>query len=260
MSEVHSGHRARMRSRFAAQGLDGFADHEVLELILFYAIPQKNVNPLAHRLLEHFGSLHRVMDAELEELRQVEGIGEYAASLIRLFGLMGARIRQSRAKEREHLRNFRDAQQHCIRLFEGKRQEHFYMVCMNGEMEVVADALVAKGSLDEVEAYPRVVAELALRHGAHTVVLCHNHPDGKTTPSQADIDTTARLNDMLMRIGVVIADHIIVSDEEAFSFAANDFIYRETVGDTLVTRVASSAGELRIARQINEDRKNRRKS
>ena len=258
MTGIHSGHRARMRSRFVSQGLEGFAEHEVLELVLFYAIPQRDVNPLAHKLLDHFGSLHRVMEAEQQELMQVEGVGEYAATLIRLFGQMGARIRQSRKTARTRLRNQKEARDYCMQLLEGKRKEHFYLVCMNGEMEVVADALVASGSLDEVAAYPRLVAELALRHDAHTVVLCHNHPDGKAYPSQDDLDTTASLNDMLQRIGVVLADHIIVAGEASFSLAANRFITREITEDSILTHVASSAGETRIPRLVDEAKKNRR--
>lgn len=258
MAGIHSGHRARMRERFVSQGLEGFAEHEVLELVLFYAIPQRDVNPLAHKLLEHFGSLHRVMEAEQEELMQVEGIGEYAAALIRLFGQMGARIRQSRKTARTKLKNQKEAREYCLHLLEGKRKEHFYLVCMNGEMEVVADALVASGSLDEVAAYPRLVAELALRHDAHTVVLCHNHPDGRAFPSQDDLDTTVSLNDMLQRIGVVLADHIIVAGEEAFSFAANRFITREITADAILTHVASSAGEVTLKKRVDDERKNRR--
>lgn len=258
MAGIHSGHRSRMRERFVSQGLEGFAEHEVLELVLFYAIPQRDVNPLAHKLLDHFGSLHRVMEAEQEELLQVEGIGEYAATLIRLFGQMGARIRQSRRNARVKIKNQREAREHCVQLLEGKRKEHFYLVCLNGEMEVVADALVASGSLNEVAAYPRLVAELALRHDAHTVVLCHNHPDGKAFPSQDDLDTTASLNDMLQRIGVVLADHIIVAGDEAFSFAANRFITRDFTADAILTHVASSAGEVRLQKTVEIDRKNRR--
>lgn len=258
MAGIHSGHRSRMRERFVSQGLEGFAEHEVLELVLFYAIPQRDVNPLAHKLLDHFGSLYRVMEAEQEELLQVEGIGEYAATLIRLFGQMGARIRQSRKTARVKIKNQREAREHCMHLLEGKRKEHFYLVCLNGEMEVVADALVASGSLNEVAAYPRLVAELALRHDAHTVVLCHNHPDGKAFPSQDDLDTTASLNDMLQRIGITLADHIIVAGENSFSFTNNRLIIQEITPDAIITHVASSAGEVRLQKTVENKKKNRR--
>ena len=135
MAGEHQGHRARMRERFLKQGLDGFADHEVLELILFYAIPQRNVNPLAHALLERFGSFHAVLEASREELLKTDGVGEYAASLLALFAAVSARLPQSRAGEKEMLRNRKGAQEHCLRLLRGLRREHMYVVCLNGQMQ-----------------------------------------------------------------------------------------------------------------------------
>lgn len=246
----HSGHRARMRERFAKQGLDGFADHEVLELLLFYAIPQRDVNPLAHTLLEHFGSFHAVLDADQAELCRTEGVGEYAATLIKLFAAVSARLAQSRAGRREKLRNRREAQAHCIRLLEGLKQEHLYAVCLNGQMEVIADALIAKGSLSEVPAYPRLLAEAALRHNAHSVVLCHNHPGGTAVPSQSDMDMTVAIGELMQRIEVVLIDHIIVADGQSFSMAGSRLIQQEIDGYAVITKVANSAGEVRIPDQL----------
>ena len=178
MAGAHDGHRSRMRERFRREGLNGFADHEALELMLFYAIPQRNVNPLAHALLERFGSFHGVLEASEEELCRVEGVGEYAAVLLHLFAAVGRRVEESRAGQREKLRNRMEAQEHCRRLLAGRRQEAFYVVCLDGQLQVLADVQIATGSLSEVAAYPRLVAEAVLRHNAHSVVLCHNHPGG----------------------------------------------------------------------------------
>ncbi|MDD3334571.1 MAG: DNA repair protein RadC [Eubacteriales bacterium] len=252
MAGEHEGHRARMRERFIKQGLDGFAAHEVLELLLFYAIPQRNVNPLAHTLLERFGSLHAVLDAPIEELRKTEGVGEYAATLLHLFSAVSTRLSQSRAGERVMLKNRRAAQEYCVRLLTGRKQEHLYAVCLNGQMQVIADALIARGSLSEVPAYPRVVADAVLRHNAHSVILCHNHPGGNAYPSQDDMDMTAKLAMLLKSIEVVLIDHMIVADGEAFSMSGQGLIRQEICENDILVKVASSAGELRIRSQLDK--------
>lgn len=252
MAGEHEGHRRRMRERFETQGLDGFADHEALELMLFYAIPQKNVNPLAHKLLERFGSFHGVVEASREDLLKAEGIGENAAALLRLFAAVSKRIEKSREGEKPRLENRRATRQHCLRLLGGARQERLYLVCLDGQMRVLADVLIATGSLSEVPAYPRLVAEAALRHNAHSVVLCHNHPGGNAFPSQCDLDMTAKLASMLGTLEVVLADHIIVAENEAFSLYASGLILQEIHGNGIATRVASSAGETRIADELRK--------
>lgn len=219
MADTHGGHRRRMRERFLSQGLDGFAPHEVLELILFFAIPQRNVNPLAHELLNCFGSLHGVLDAGAGDLQKVDGVGEYAAALLSLFSQVARRLEKSRTGVRETLENLRAAEAHCIRLLGGLRQEHFYVVCLNGRMQVIADELIARGSLLEVPAYPRLVVDAALRHNAHAVVLCHNHPGGSPHPSQGDVEATRLLDGLLQSIEVTLLDHLIVTDGEALSMA-----------------------------------------
>ena len=252
MAGAHDGHRSRMRERFRREGLNGFADHEALELMLFYAIPQRNVNPLAHALLERFGSFHGVLEASEEELCRVEGVGEYAAVLLRLFAAVGRRVEESRAGQREKLRNRMEAQEHCRRLLAGRRQEAFYVVCLDGQLQVLADVQIATGSLSEVAAYPRLVAEAVLRHNAHSVVLCHNHPGGSAVPSQSDLDMTAELAALLSSLEVALADHIIVADGETFSLYASELIQREYRNGEPVIKVASSAGETRIADKIRK--------
>lgn len=218
MSE-HTGHRQRMRQRFRENGLSGFASHEVLELILFYAIPQRNVNPLAHSLLERFGSLQGVLEADMESLSSVEGMGEYAATLLTLFAQVGRRLESERGKEKRFLSSSGEAATHCVRLLSGLRQEHFYVICLSAGMEWLGDSLIAKGSLGEVNAYPRSVAEAVLRLNAHTVILTHNHPGGSCRPTPEDAETTRRIAELLSSMQVRLADHIIVSGESSFSFA-----------------------------------------
>ncbi|MEG1890969.1 MAG: DNA repair protein RadC [Clostridia bacterium] len=250
----HDGHRQRMRERFLKEGLAGFAPHEMLELMLFYAIPQRNVNPLAHALLERFGSFHGVVEADAVELQKVQGVGEYAAALLVLFGQVAQQLEQSRAGVRATLSNRVTAQRYCMRLLSGLRQEHFYTICLNGQMQVIADALIARGSLGEVPAYPRLVAEAVLRHNAHSVVLCHNHPGGSCIPSQGDMETTRRLGELLSGIEVVLADHIIVAEDQALSMVESGFMEQSIVGGGILTKVADSSGETRIRHQLEKKR------
>ena len=210
MAGEHAGHRQRMRERFLCGGLDGFADHEVLELMLFYAIPQRNVNPLAHRLLERFGTLHAVLEASVADLMKVEGVGRHTALLLNLFSHAARRLEMSRENTGKLICNRGMAEKHAVRLLQGLRTEHFYAVCLDGRMQLIADELIARGSIDEVQAYPRLVAEAVLRHNAHAAVLCHNHPGGSPIPSQQDVDVTRQLVALLTSLGVAVADGILL--------------------------------------------------
>lgn len=255
MAGEHAGHRQRMRERFLCGGLDGFADHEVLELMLFYAIPQRNVNPLAHRLLERFGTLHAVLEAPVADLMKVEGVGQHAALLLNLFSHAARRLEMSREVKGEPIQTRGMAEKHAIRLLQGLKTEHFYIACLDGQMRLIADELIARGSIDEVQAYPRLVAEAVLRHNAHAAVLCHNHPGGSPIPSQQDVDVTRQLVALLTSLGVAVADHIIVSGGESLSMVACGLVTREKREDRLLTRVASSDGETRILAKLMKKRK-----
>lgn len=242
----HDGHRERMRERYQKQGLDGFAAHEVLELLLFYALPRKNVNPLAHALIDRFGSLHAVLEATPEQLMRVEGVGPQAAQYLTLYHQVEKRLARSREAPRPRVLNRSMAESYCARLLAGQKRERFYAVCLNGQMEVIHDALIAEGSLTDVPAYPRVVAEAALDHNAHAVLLCHNHPSGSPVPSQNDLDATARIGEVLSGLDVVLTDHIIVADGETLSMVQRHFIEHEIERGASLDRAASSAGQVRI--------------
>ena len=250
MNGEHQGHRQRMRERFQAQGLEGFADHEALELILYYAIPRINVNPLAHRLMDTFGSLHAVLEADVKDLMKVEGIGENAAVLLSLLGHVDRRLEKSRSAQKKMLRNRAEAKRHCMGLLAGLRQEHLYLVCLNAQMEVVHSVLIARGSLNEVHAYPRMVAEAALRANAHAVILCHNHPGGSVVPSQADLDMTASLGQILHSLDVMLTDHIIVAGEDALSLVECGLLQHQSQDGGVFTRVADPGGELLIRSRV----------
>lgn len=249
----HQGHRARMRERYRRQGLDGFAEHEVLELMLFYAIPQRNVNPLAHELIKRFGSLGGVLSQDAEQLKAVPGVGEYAATLISMFKAVAKRIERSAMGEKVKLSNRKKAEEYCIALLKGERREKFYCVCLNAQMEVILDALIAEGSISEVPSYPRVVAEKLLACGAHSALLCHNHPGGSVIPSQGDMEATRELSALMEGLEVVLVDHIIVGGDQALSMVRHHLIEQDIAQSGVNTRVADPRGEVMIKAKLEAE-------
>ena len=249
---VHDGHRQRKKDQFRQQGLESFADHEALELLLFYAIPQRDVNPLAHRLMDRYGSLHAVLEADVGELVRVEGVGEYAASLLSLFSHVDRRLEQSRSQQKKRLVNRAACCAYCVSLLAGLRQEHLYLLCLNAQLEILHTALIARGSLNEVVAYPRLVAEAALRANAHSVILCHNHPGGSAIPSQQDLDMTASLVRMLQGLEITLVDHVVVAGEDALSMVECGLLRHESLNGVLHSRVADPGGEIMIRERVRQ--------
>ena len=214
---MHDGHRRRLRDRFRLEGLEGFAPHEVLELLLFYARARGDVNPLAHRLLEVFGSLKGVLEAPVEQLCAVEGVGEETATLISLMVPMFRRYEMCLCEDAKRLAHYSDVQTYCRALLTGLRKERFYVISISTQMKVLGQRIVGEGSLSEVPAYPRLVVETALNHNAYGVILCHNHPGGDAVPSIGDVDVTRELETVLARLGIALMDHIIVADSGTYS-------------------------------------------
>lgn len=253
MEGEHAGHRQRMKDRFLANGLEGFAAHEILELMLFYVIPRRNVNPLAHRLLDHFGSFDAVLDAPVEELCKVEGIGMNAATFLHLFSQVASELERSRAGDKITLSNRGEAQRYCQRLLGGLRREHFYIICLNAQKQVLGDVAISSGTIDEVQAYPRVVVEAALRYNAHSVILCHNHPGGSCIPSEQDVEVTRVLGELFSQLSIVLIDHIIVADTKVLSMVNCGLILSQVQADHRVAfKVADGAGEILIRRRMEE--------
>jgi len=252
MAGEHAGHRQRMRERFQKHGLEGFAPHEVLELILFYAIPQRNVNPLAHRLIGHFRSLHRVLDASVEELQQVEGVGEYAATLLSLFSHTGRAMERSRYSSATRLGSYDQIADHCLGLLSGLDHEEFYVVCLNAQNDLIHDERIASGTVNSVNASPRLVLDALVKHKAAAVVLCHNHPSGSLVPSAQDMVLTRKLADLLTGIGMPLHDHVIVSRGHKLSMVACDLLKTAVTLSGIINSVADPAEEERIRKALEK--------
>lgn len=214
---MHEGHRTRLRERFRREGLESFAPHEVLELLLFYTRARGNVNPLAHKLLETFGSLKGVLEAPVEQLTAVDGVGEETASLLALMVPLFRRYEMCLCEEKHKLKHYSDVEDYCRALLTGLRKERFYVICVSTQMKVLGQRIIAEGDLSEVMAYPRLVVETALNQNAYGVILCHNHPGGEALPSIGDVDVTRDLEALLAKLGIGLMDHIIVADGRTYS-------------------------------------------
>lgn len=206
-----------MRERFAQNGLSGFAPHEALELLLYYAIPRRNVNPLAHNLLRHFGTLEAVLQADPVQLRQVPGIGDGAATLLAMVLPLARLAERQRTTGQPIITNYREAKAYCRTLFDGKGDEVLYVISLDAQGRVLHATAAITGTIDEIAIYPRTVISCALRHNAHAVVLAHNHPSGVCEPSDADVRTTETLKDALSSIDIALLDHVIYADGECVS-------------------------------------------
>lgn len=221
---MHEGHRERLKNRFFTHGLDGFAPHEVLELLLTFAIPQRDVNPIAHQLIDTFGSFSGVLNASPEELRRVPGIGVNASALLSLMPQLMGYYQRDGMRERPVLRNLMQAGNYCKTLFYGKKTEQFYLICLNAQGQLISPVLLHEGTIDETVVYPRHVVEAALRYNAHAVLISHNHPGGTLTPSYGDYVSTRVVMEALAAIEVSVIDHIIVAEGEVMSMAQSQIL------------------------------------
>lgn len=220
----HNGHRERKKQQFREHGLDAFADHEVLELLLYYAIPRQDTNPIAHRLIEHFGSLDAVLSAPPEELEKVDGMGAHAATLLALLLPTIRRAYMTARKGGVALSSAERLGQYFCELFFGARDEAFYEVCLDAKGKLLRCYKVADGSVDMVNVNVRAIVENALRCQASAVALAHNHPSGVALPSSDDNATTLIIYDALRTVGIALVDHIIVADNDYVSLRENGLL------------------------------------
>ncbi len=220
---VHASHRARLKTRFLRQGLDHFEDHNVLELFLFYAIPQKDTNPIAHRLLARYGSLDAVFDAPLEDLMQVEGVGEHAATLIKLLPALASRYCASRFAPKDRLPEHDQVGAFFVSHFLDKQTESVYGLFYSSSLELVESCELFAGGLHSAAFSVREIAERAILKKASYVILAHNHPGGIPLASAADLDTTTEVRSFLRRMEVTLLDHFIVAEGRYFSLMKDLF-------------------------------------
>ncbi len=225
---IHAGHREKLRDRFINEkGFEHFEDHQILELLLFYANARQDTNPLAHELLDRFGSLKGVLEARPEQLMTVDGIGKQQAVLLSMVVPLTRVWHRCAMETPTRIGNSREAENYCLSILAGERTERFYVISLNAKCNVLGRRKISEGSLSEVSAYPRMVMETALNYNAHSVLLCHNHPGGTCAPSPEDISSTLQLQRLLNGVGILVLDHIIVAGSRTYSMIEHgDIDYR----------------------------------
>lgn len=212
--DLHADHRKRMRRRFAQQGdFSGFAEHEVLEYILYLAIPRKDTNPLAHRLIERFGGLCQVLEASESDILAVEGAGPAVARLLTTMHAANRYYSQSRGRAPRTFRSLEEIAEYLIPQFYGAVNEQVYALFLDDRNSPLQLQKVTEGTVNEAVLARTQIARMAVRHHATQVVLAHNHPAGAALPSPADLMFTRELAGALDSLGIRFLDHIIVDKE-----------------------------------------------
>ena len=227
---IHDGHRQRLKERFLTEGLDHFDELYVLELLLFYCIPRKDTNPIAHRLLEHFGSLTAVFDATVEELQKVPGISKNTATFLTLIPQTGRYYQVKRSEPGDILTTIEQCGKYLVPYFYGRENETVFLLCLDAKCKVLGCKMVGEGSVNSASVPIRRVVEIALNTNATTVVLAHNHPSGLAFPSADDIQTTLRVAKAMEAVEITLADHIVVADNDFVSMLQSGY-YRQGMND-----------------------------
>ena len=226
-ASIHKGHRERLKARFLEEGLDNFTDIQALELLLFYAIPQKDTNPIAHALLDHFGSLSQVLEADVEELKKVPGISDHSATLLALVTELGRYYQVDCAQRVEVLTTLDACGAYLVPRFFGRSNETVFLLCLDAKCKVLCCKEIGEGSVNSTSISIRKVVETALSANATTVVLAHNHPSGVALPSSEDVQTTRRVAAALSAVEVHLADHIVVAEGDYVSMVQSGYRFDE---------------------------------
>ena len=220
---IHDGHRQRLMERFRQEGLDHFDSVQVLELLLFFCIPRRDTNELAHALLNRFDSVARVMDASVEELMQVPGVGLNTATFLHLVKQSGRFYHVGSARQGAKMNDKEDNGHFQQPNFKGRQKENQLLFCLNANCNVISCREVGEGDINAAVISPRRVVEIALAEKASTVVLAHNHPSGVAVPSHEDVVVTQRLAVALAAVDVVLVDHLIVADDDYVSLVQSGY-------------------------------------
>lgn len=219
---MHEGHRERVREKYKLHGLQGFADHEVLELLLFYANKRGDTNETAHRLLNAFGSLSAVLEAPYEELIKVKDVGDVAATLITCVPQLFRRYTQDKAADIKEITCASEATEYLAPKFFGLRNECVGVISLDVQSRIINFSFVAEGTVSLAQVDVRKIVEIALRNNAHSVILAHNHPSGVAAPSKDDVVTTQTIINAFRAIGIAVSDHIILCDSEAYAMSSKE--------------------------------------
>lgn len=210
---IHSGHRGRLKERYRREGLDNFDPINALELLLFYCIPRIDTNPLAHRLLDRFGTINKVLEAPRAELIQVEGVSENTAVFLSLIKDTCRYYMVSQNNKTHTLNSIEACAKYLRPYFIGRSNEAVYVLCLDGKCQVISCELVSEGTFNSAPFPFRKVVEVIVNSRAASVLIAHNHPGGIAVPSQDDSRQTRKLAELLRDIDVVLVDHLVFADD-----------------------------------------------
>jgi len=216
--DYNRGHRQRLKKRFLSAGPGAFLEHEILELVLTYAISRRDVKRLAKDLLARFGSLREILDAEPVDLKSIAGIGDHSALLLKLIKEIGALYLKQKAMGKRQLACTVELLDYCKTVMGGKKDEEFCVIYLDAQNQIIEFETVQKGIVNQAVVYPRQVLESALRKKASAIILAHNHPSGHVRPSEADIRLTRTIQETAKVLDILVHDHIIIGENRFFSF------------------------------------------
>ena len=214
----HSGHRTRLRARFLKGGAEAMPDYELLEMTLFAALPRRDTKPLAKALLARFGSFAEVIAAPRERLREVDGVGDSVATLLKIVEAAAHRLAKTRVIGRPALSSWAALLDYCTAAMARGGREEFRVLFLDRKNVLVADEVQSRGTIDHTPVYPREIIKRALELSATAIILVHNHPSGDPTPSKADIDMTRDIAKAALALGITVHDHLVIGRKGHASF------------------------------------------
>jgi len=217
-------HRQRLRARFMDGGAGAMPDYELLELLLFRAIPRQDVKPLARLLLDTFGDFGRVVSASPQRLSLVKGVGDAVIQDLKIVEAAAQRLMRSKVLHRPILSSWDALLDYCHTAMAHRETEQFRILFLDRKNVLIADEEQAKGTVDHVPVYPREVVKRALELNASAIILVHNHPSGDPTPSQADISMTTQVQEAAQVLGVALHDHLIIGKSRELSFRSEGYL------------------------------------
>lgn len=218
---MHKGHRERLKERFLAEGIDNFESHSILEMIMFYSVPRRDTNPIAHRLLDYFGgSLIRVFDAPVEELVKVDGVGFNTAILIKMFPEVCRRYLIEMRDTGNIIKTSKDAAKNFVPMFIGRTNELVALMCIDAKGKLLFCNTIFEGTVNAAAVGVRRFVEIAVRYDATDMIMAHNHPGGTAIPSEQYIMVTKKVAEALKTVNINLLDHLIVSGSDWVSLAA----------------------------------------
>ncbi len=217
-------HRARLRDRFLQGGAQALPDYELLELVLFRAIPRQDVKPLARQLLERFGDFNRVLSAPISRLKEVKGVGDAVVIELKIVEAAAHRLARARVMEKHVISDWDAVITYCHTTMAHRETEQFRVLYLDRKNVLIADEEQAQGTVDHVPVYPREVAKRALELNASALILVHNHPSGDPTPSEADITMTHQMDSAAQALGLTLHDHLIIGKSCELSFRSSGYL------------------------------------